>query len=374
MKKIRVLHLIDSNGMYGAETVVLTLLENLLTSSYHCILGCIRDSKTAVPPITKGAQTSNIPLHYFTMKRGLNLFGLQRIVKYIRDKNIRIVHSHGYKPNIYLASLPFRKFKTISTVHGWAKNTAGLKMRIYEFLDSISLKRMDRVVAVSKAVKNDLKERGLRKEKIDLIYNGIKISSRISQFDTSYIRQQFGLSNDDFVIGTAGRLTTIKGHYYLIEAMPAILREIKTCTLLIAGDGPLQNNLTILIQKLNLSAHVKLIGYINDMDQFLSMIDIFALPSLSEGLPVSLLEALALGKPVLASAVGGIPEVITHYNEGVLIPPADTLSISKAIITIFQDKVKRTRIAALGKKLVEDKFSSKAMADHYSNIYSKLLM
>lgn len=372
MKTERVLHLIDSAGMYGAEKVVLTLLEELLNSKFPGILGCIRESVTEVPQIARAAQDKGIPVQYFTMGRGLNLFGILRIIRFIHNNGIRIVHSHGYKSNIFLGFLPVKKFRVVSTVHGWAKETGGMKIRIYEFLDSFALRRIDQVVAVSKGVINDLIKHGLREEKISVVYNGIKLSIIANSFNISQVRSRYGMTNDDFVIGTVGRLEKVKGHSYLIEAMPSILKEIKHCKLIIVGDGPLEMDLRRLVEKLDLSKYVKFAGYINDIDSFLAMIDLFVLPSLSEGLPITLLEAMDSGKPVLASEVGGIPEVITDNDNGLLFPSADSSSISKAIKNMYQDQSLTKKMSAKGKYIVKEQHSSSSMAKQYSTIYSRL--
>ena len=368
-----ILHLIDSAGMYGAEKVILTLLEELKSSAFPGILGCIRERETDAPQIAKEAKKFGIPIHYFTMKRGPNLFGLQQILRFIKDRDIHIVHSHGYKPNIFLSLIPNKKFKTISTVHGWAKDTVGVRGRVYEFLDSKALKRIDSIVTVSKAVVDYLIKKGIRKEKIELIYNGIKMNNNPHSFNIPKIRQGYGLPKDAFVIGAVGRLTKVKGHSYLIEAMPSILNEIKNCYLVIAGEGPLKEDLMSLIKKNNLLNNVKLIGYTEDIGEFLAMIDLFVMPSLSEGLPIALLEAMANEKPIIASNVGGIPEVITSEDTGILIQPTDSSAISKVIKKLYHDKDKITRMAVMGKKIVKDNFSSVSMAEEYIRIYSVLI-
>lgn len=366
------LHLIDSAGMYGAEKVILTLLEELKSSAFPGILGCIREIEAEVPQIAKEAEKLGIPVQYFTMKRGLNLSGLKQIRKFINDNNIHIVHSHGYKPNIFLSLIPNKKFKTIATIHGWEKNSVGIKGRAYEFLDSKALKRFDSVVAVSKAVVDDLMKRGIRKEKIDLIYNGIKMNNNSHHLNILKIRQKYGFPKEAFIVGSVGRLTKVKGHEFFIKAMPSILNEIENCHFAIAGEGPLKEDLMSLIKKNNLSNNVKLIGYTENIGEFLAMIDLFVMPSLSEGLPIALLEAMANGKPIIGSNVGGIPEVITSESEGILIPPADSSAISKVIKKLYHDKGKIVRMAAMGKKIVEDNFSSVSMAEKYLQIYSKI--
>ena len=370
MTKTEVLHLIDSGGLYGAERVLLTLLEELKNSEFPGILGCIREKENELPEIGREAESRGIQVKYFTMKRGFNPFGIYSVLRFIRNNAIRIVHSHGYKPNIFLGVIPKIDFKTVSTVHGWAKQTAGLKVRAYEFLDSLALRRMDCVVAVSKGVRADLLRRGLIEDKIKLIYNGINFNNNGPGYEPQEIRGKYGIPHNAPVIGTLGRLSAVKGHVFLIRAMPSILKEVKDCILVIAGDGPLKADLERLVRELNLTHSVKLIGYVKDAGQFLSMIDLFVLPSLSEGLPISLLEAMASGKPVVASAVGGISEVITTDKEGVLVSPGDPNAIARVVKNFIVNKELMNMLSQGGRKLVQDRFSSSRMTRKYISLYS----
>jgi len=368
-----ILHLIDSGGMYGAEKVVLTLLNELKNTNYPGILGCIRQNDSEIPQIAKDAKRLGISIEYFTMKRGLNYFGIRRISKYISENNIRLVHSHGYKSNIFLSVIRNKKYKTITTVHGWAKNTAGLKARIYELADSISLKKIDKVIAVSEAVIKDLEKNGLNAEKISLIYNGIETNQYEQDIDITKIREKYTLSSDDYVIGAIGRLAKVKGHSYLIDAIPLILKEKINCKLIIAGEGPLREQLLAMIEKYGLTGHVQLLGYTNKIHEIMSMIDLFVLPSLSEGLPISLLEAMAYGKPILASECGGIPEVITNDVKGIMVPPENSEEIAKGVKKFYLQKDKAVKIYAENKRYVDDMFSSRNMANQYIKLYKSLM-
>ena len=371
--KHSVLHLIDSAGMYGAEKVIVTLLVELKYSHFPGILGCIRERENEIPQIAIEAANRNIPIHYFTMKRGFNFSGIRSISTFARENKITVIHSHGYKPNIFLNFISARQVKKIATVHGWSKETGALKSRIYEFLDSLALRRMHCIVAVSKAVENDLASRGLRKDRIEIIYNGIIFNQEHnnSQADVSQLRAEYNISNCTFVIGTLGRLVNVKGHNYLIQAMPFILKEIPNCVLLIAGTGSLKTYLENLIKDLDLVNNVKLIGYVKDLNKFFSIIDLFVLPSLSEGLPISLIEAMAFGKPIVASMAGGIPEVIVNEDTGILIPPANVNKLEKTIINLSKDKDKMQRLSANSRKFVKTNFSSTNIAKQYENIYLK---
>ena len=368
-----ILHLVDSSGVYGAEKVILTLLDQLRESEFRGILGCIREKKTEEVEIAEKARERGIPIHYFTMRRGLNPFGIYEIVKFIKHNRISLVHSHGYKANIFFGILPLRSFPIISTVHGWLKFGHDRKEKVYEFLDSKALKRLDFVVAVSEAVKEDLIKRGISKKKIVTIYNGITTNYFHGKCDGLEIRRSYLLEQDDFVIGTAGRLSEEKGHAYLIQAIPDLVKEIKNIKLIIAGDGPLKKDLEYLIEKLRVSSHVRLIGYEKNIESFFSAIDLFILPSLTEGLPISLLEAMASGRAVIGTRVGGIKEVIQNSVNGILIPPMNVEEISESIKFLYHDRETRRRLGFEGKRHVDSKFSSKAMVEGYDKLYREIL-
>jgi glycosyltransferase involved in cell wall biosynthesis len=226
---------------------------------------------------------------------------------------------------------------------------------------------------VSEAVKKDLVKRGIAIEKIVTIYNGINTEYFQNAFDVSVVRKEYVINRGDFVIGTAGRLSKEKGHSYLIKAFADLVRGSQNVKLIIAGEGPLRKQLEGLVEELALSNRVKFLGYEENIVRFLSAIDVFILPSLTEGLPISLLEAMAASKPVIASKVGGIEEVIQDKINGILIPPMNVKAISDSIKFLYHNSEERERIGSEGKSHVSNDFSSKMMTLGYKNLYSTIL-
>lgn len=373
MNGTRVLHLIDSAGMYGAERVVIALLEELKRSSFSGVLGCIREDSSEVPAIAKEAMKRNLPVEFFTMRRGLNVLGALRVLRYARSNEIGVIHTHGYKPNMLCAVVPRGGIKVVSTVHGWAKQTAGARGRLYEGLDALSLRRMDRLVAVSEAVRDDLVKRHISRGVVAVIYNGLSLESYDIGSAGPSVRNEYGLAEDAFVIGAVGRLATVKGFEYLIDAIASLTGDIPTCRLIIAGEGPLKEHLARRIAAHRLKGIVKLIGFEGSIVRLLSAIDLFVMPSLSEGLPMALLEAMACRRPVIASAVGGVPEVIVDGENGVLCGPADPQALADCIRHMFSDKARRDRMSVQGKQVVERTFSARAMGNQYKKLYGELL-
>lgn len=369
----KILLLIDSGGMYGAERVVLTLLEELTNSKHEAILGCICDRDSDGPPIANVAVAKGIEVVRFPMKRGLAVDGIRAIKDYLISKRIQIVHAHGYKADLFLRLIRVPGLATVSTVHGWSKQDLAIKGKVYRYLDAIALRGMDSVIAVSRAVADDLLKRGVSAKGITVIYNGISLDACRSKGSRQQLRKNFDISEKDFVICCVGRLAKVKGHTYLVEAIERLLKDVPNCCLVIAGDGPLRSQLLQLIADRGLDRLVRLVGFTEDIPAFLGMSDVFALPSLSEGLPISLLEAMALRLPVVASSVGGIPEVICSPKYGILVPPADPIRLYLALKDLYHQPRRRDNLGNAGFDLVRDTFSARAMAAQYDALYSALL-
>jgi len=368
-----ILHLIDSQGMYGAEKVVIMLLRQLMNTDFKCTLGCIRERKDEIPAIAVEAGRLGIPLHFFTMKRGFNPIGVRQINDYINYERIKMIHSHGYKGDIYSGLLHSRNVIKISTVHGWSQETEGLRMRIYEYINRKMLLRMDKVIAVSYKLQCELTSLGLSNNKIRLIYNGIDVIQTKKSEDWASLRQQFGIPPEAILLGAVGRLENIKGHLYLLEAIKILRGTNKMYHLAIAGDGPLREELTNYIHRHHLESCVTLLGFVERIHDFLSMIDVYIMPSLSEGMPLALLEAMSYSKPVVASAVGGINEVITHDKNGILVSPADSDRLAIAIQDSLRDATRMAKIGTEGYRTIEERFTSQVMVQNYINLYSETL-
>jgi glycosyltransferase involved in cell wall biosynthesis len=359
--------------MYGAEGVVINLLSKHKGSVFSGILGCIRESHSDIPLVAAEARRLGIKVEFFTMKRGLNIQGINKIKSFLKKNSIQIVHCHGYKPNIFLSLIQHRSIKVLSTVHGWAKQGSGIKAKVYEWLDSLALQRMDRVIAVSKAVSRDLEHRKVKDGRISVIYNGITFDEVDSDPSGECIRDEYRISNGDFVVGAVGRLVAVKGFRYLIDAMAIVAAKVPNCKLLIAGDGPLQNELTTAILDHNLSSRISLVGYQKPIIRFLNEIDLFVMSSLSEGLPIALLEAMACGKAIVATAVGGITEAVENERSALLVSSRDPDSIAAGILRLYVDRVLRDEMGMRNRSIVRDKFSAERMVQEYEAIYSELL-
>ena len=174
-------------------------------------------------------------------------------------------------------------------------------------------------------------------------------------------------------MGNVARLNDQKGQIFFLQAIPEILKTISDTKFLIVGDGPLRNKLEEMSKKLKINRNVIFTGIRDDIPEILSIMDVFVLPSMVEGLPIVLLEAMAMGKPVVASRVGGIPEVINHGLTGILIEPANPSEIASSVVNLLKNPAEAKRIGDAGRRKVGRKFIVDVMARKIEGVYDEIL-
>ena len=293
-----------------------------------------------------------------------------KLLPVVRNKQIDIIHAQTRVTQI-IASMLSRKTKAvfITTCHGF------FKRRLF--------RRMlpcwgTRTIAISDAVRQHLVyDFKLPKERISVVCNGIETDrfNRLVSFeDKLHIKKEYGLSNLP-VIGIVSRLSGVKGHKYLLGAFASLIKKMPNIQLLIIGDGPRKYREMLKDQAeiLGITRSVKFHAACRDTSIPLSIIDVFCHPSLQEGLGLSILEAMAMRIPVVASDVGGIYTLIQHKSNGLLVPPKNEEALSSAIYEILCDKKKAKEMGNISRKIVEEKFTVKMMTDGILNVYEEAI-
>jgi glycosyltransferase involved in cell wall biosynthesis len=191
--------------------------------------------------------------------------------------------------------------------------------------------------------------------------------------NTTDIRKEFSLEEDDIVIGFIGRIVTAKGLEYLLDALPYLKGEFKSIKLLIVGEGSLVEELKERAKKNNIFDNILFTGKRRDIPEILASINIFVMPSIAEGFPNALLEAMAMGKPIVTTEVGGIPEIVKNKFNGLLVPPRDTVSLSKAIKELISNDQLAAKLGQAASNLVHDNLSIKAIAQKWQSLYLSIL-
>lgn len=367
MTQIHVLHVTYDMNIGGTEQVIRNLVEGLPSESYKSSILCIDGS---IGPWGEELAKKGIRHHCFKRQPGLDFSVIKRIQKLIKAEAIDIVHCHQYTPYIYgLFGAFFTRTPVIFTEHGrFYPDTSSMKRRV---LNPILQLRTNAITAISKATAKALEEfENFNLTKINVIYNGI--IDNASPPDLS-LKQSLNIEPDDIVLGTISRLDTIKNQTMMLRAFKKATSLHPNIKLLIVGDGPLKQELHALTQELDLSDVVIFTGFQSNPQSYLAIIDVFLLPSLSEGTSMTLLEAMSFSKPSIATSVGGTPEIITHNTTGVLIDNEDELGLVNAIDHLVKDPHARTTYGINARQEYERSFTIKSMSDQYQSLYRSLV-
>jgi glycosyltransferase involved in cell wall biosynthesis len=369
---MKIMHLRSSGGFFGAEGVILNLANGLNKLGFDNHIVCINNVKNPHVELLAEAQKLGIKTESVSCKASIDTKAIFHIRRTIRENKIDILHTHDYKANFFgwMATL-FLPVKRVATNHLWTGETIAL--RVYELIDGFLLNCFDKIVAVSDKIAEDCRKFLLNKGKLKIIYNGIDLNKYSLQSPSLKIFAELGLPKNSKVVGAVGRLTPQKGFNFLIEAAKQVLDGNPNVIFLIIGDGPCREALLKQAKALNVDKKVIFTGIRTDMGNMYNLMDIFVLSSLSEGLPLVVLEAMAMQKPVIATTVGSVPKLVYNEQTGLLVNAKDPQSLASGIVSLLNDKPKAEFLAAQGKKLVEEKFSSTGMIQQYKEIYEALL-
>ncbi|MGI0024406.1 MAG: glycosyltransferase, partial [Nitrososphaera sp.] len=292
-----VLHLIETSGPGGAEKVLISLAETLDKNRYTSLVCLLKDGWLKAQLQRRGIETIVSPQHH-----SLDFHWLSRLARLLRDRPIHVIHAHEFAMNVYGSLLSrMTGIPIVATVHG--KNYYWVKWRrrlAYQFVARQSV-----MVAVSEHLKRFLMQRvAIDPDKIRIVHNGIDLR-RYSESDRpNTIWKDLQISGNRPVIGTVGNLYAVKGQTYLLRACVAVAKAFPNFVLLVAGRGEQLGVLEEEARDLGICGNVRFLGFCEDVPSLLQALDVFVLPSLSEGLPLSILEAMAFGKSVVASIVG----------------------------------------------------------------------
>jgi glycosyltransferase involved in cell wall biosynthesis len=368
---MKILHLISSSGLLGAERVLLELAEHSKRAGLKVTIGVFENSRNPNLELANTASGLGFQVQIFPCNGRFDNDAAQTIKGYMEKEGVNILHSHNYKSNFYARrALSNSNVRWVVTNHG---RRFGPKLLLYNLLDAFIVRRADKIIAVSEEIAKKMKLAGIAKGKICLIENGVNLEMFTTNSSSQAIKESFGIKKEALVVGTIGALTREKGHQYLLRAALKVIRIYPEAIFLLVGDGIERPGLEKTASSLGIKDSVIFAGMRKDVPEILSILNVFVLPSLSEGLPMALLEAQAAQIPVVATSVGAIPDVLENGATGMLIPPKDPQAIAEAIIMILSDKKLASGIAQKGFERVRDNFSSEKMASKYLSIYRELL-
>ncbi|MDA3917551.1 MAG: glycosyltransferase [Deltaproteobacteria bacterium] len=368
MEQIRILHLINELGLGGAETVVINIINHFNSDKFKNKL-CVFVPDGVLTHLIKNPNENLIELD---KKPGNDIrlpFKLNNIFKEYKP---HIIHTHCWGTLVegYIAAKIAKIPALVHSEHGTIEDK-NWNLYIQRYLWHLH----NQIIAVSQEHKNRLtKTIGFPENKINVIYNGVDTEhfKQISNSRRIEKRKSLGVCNKNFVIGTVGRLEPVKDQVTLLYAFKIILQQFPNSKLVITGDGSLASVLKNTAASLRISNSVLFLGLRDDILELLGTMDIFVLPSISEGTSCTLLEAMSCGLPVVATNVGGNPELVLDNETGVLVPKQDSKKLSHAIITLLTNSDLRTKMSLSGRERIVQGFSLYKMIDNLKNLYNSL--
>jgi len=378
MARVKVLLVITRMSLGGAPRHVLSLALGLNRDRYEVWIAAGPEDK-GEGSLIEEAESSGVQLVLIPgLKRDLSpsndlkaFFGIYRLML---SERFHIVHTHTSKAGV-LGRLAGRLAGVPASVHTFHGNIfegffGPVASSLFLLLERAMAKFTDRFVAISRRNLSYFVRRGIAPwEKFRLIYNGVDLE-RFRPVDKGAARRALGLSQGP-VVGTVAALVPVKGLEYLLEAAHIVRSEVPEVVLTIAGGGALEG--TLRRRAKDLGVEVRFLGPREDVSLVLSALDVFVLPSLSEGMGLSLMEAMAAGLPVVATEVGGVPELVVDGETGVLVPPGDPDALAGAILDCIGDREKAVEMGRRGKERVCALFSLPRMIQEHEALYEELL-
>jgi len=373
---MRVLHLIHSEGVYGAERILLYLAREQQQLGHETIIGSIRDPGTAETQFEALARSRGLPVVPIRIAPRSTPGVIRSLVRTVRAVAPDVLHSHGYKPDILLGPLPRRvRGPMLATLHGWTASRTLSALWFYEQLDRLSLLRIDAVVVVTRSMLQLPVLRHIASSRRVVIENGIPpLNERLAELAAAGVAPlppelvEFVARRPTLV--AIGRLSPEKGFRLLLEAFArAAAAGGARMQLLIVGEGSERERLAQRIAELRLSDSVRLAGYVEGADRLLGHAAGFVISSFSEGMPLVLLEAMQWRVPVLATAVGAIPELLEEGRRGILVPPDDVAELAGGLQRVLNTGNSSAGADGSGYQTAAEPYDSARMAERYLSAY-----
>ena len=355
---LRICHIISGDLWAGAEVLAFKLIKELTNDGSISCTAIVLNEGT----LSANLNGIGVKTHILSEKKMSFFQILFQIRKIVKESGITVIHSHRYKENFlaYFASLPHTDLRLISTQHGMPETTNSLKSRILLRLNFFLLAHLFTViVSVSKEIQEILlRKNGFKKSKVTVIHNGVFLPAIARDHHKS----------SSYTVGSAGRFVPIKNYPCFIKIASLCKKEPKIHFSL-AGDGPDRILLENLVRAKSLESTFEFCGHTPVMEGFYQKIDIFVNTSLHEGIPMSILEAMAYGIPVIAPRIGGIPEIIEDGIDGFLIRPDNAELFAEKSLLLCQDAELRNKIGAAARQKISSVFSIRICAQRYSALY-----
>ena len=365
--KPHIVQLIASTGLYGAEKWIFALMRAIDTDKFTSTLVNLTDkNENEVSAIVGAAKEIGLNAYDFFTGGRYNPFSIMRFSRWLENNEVNIIHGHGYKSDLIgLFASRLTKCKMITTAHGWSKEK-DIKLRYYEKLDRFLFRYMDYVCVLSEDLLESVKSCTMH-DRRKLILNGVDI---LEVTDAPHLVFPSG---NGFRIGYVGQLIERKNISVLINAIKELSDQGNEIMLILIGDGPELKPLKSLTKDLGIQDRVKFLGYRKDAISIMKSFDVFVLPSLLEGIPRCVMEAMVAKVPVVASNIPGNSDIIHDGRTGLLFEKTDHRDLATKVDMLLKNNDLRSNMAKLGYENVLNNYSNHRMALQYQSLYQAIL-
>lgn len=371
MRKINVLQFICPAGFYGAEMWILALAKNLDRDFIKCQLAITKESEWQNIEIYKRFQALGIESHQVKMHGRFDPTVILKLSNLIKQKQIDIIHTHGYKSDILgLIAARIDGIKAIATPHGF-ENSKDLKLQFYIRLGCFALKYFDKVVPLSEELQSDIIRLKVNEGKIRFIQNGLDLEEIESE--RGKISTPIYSGRHEKKIVYVGQMASRKNVLDLIKTFDLLYKEHKNIRLILIGDGPEKDLLEKEARSMASSSKIDFLGYRNDRLRLVGECNLFSMTSSLEGIPRSMMEAMAIGVPVAAYNIPGVDKLIINKKTGLMADFGDIEGLKKCWQQLLFNEGFATEMARNGKDHILNNFSAKRMAEEYTKLYQEMV-
>ncbi len=363
-----VLYAVESMERAGAEQVVLSLLRGLDRKRFRPVVCCL----TERGELAEQAEALGVPLEALGKHPRFDLPVVPRLVSVLRRHRVEIVHSHVWPANVWgrVVGGAMRVRGLVVTEH----NVDLWKRKTHFLVDRCLARLTNRILCVSKAVERFYHESaGIPREKLEVVPNGIDPAPFAESIDAASVRREVGVRKAGPVLAVVARLLPQKDHRNLLEALARLKERGLEVSCLVAGDGPLREELEKLALERKLGDTVRFLGERRDVPRLLLASDLVVLSSAHEGMPLAVLEGMAAGKPAVVTDVGGNAEVVRNGETGFVVPPSDPAALANAIEKLLRAPDVARAMGAAGRERVRREFSVATMVRRNEEIYERIL-
>ncbi|UCE24393.1 MAG: glycosyltransferase [Candidatus Zixiibacteriota bacterium] len=368
--KMNILQYIETSGPGGAETVLVNIARHMDRSRFNPYV-VLHKSRW----VHQQLEAIGVPTRIIPCGRSWDIGFLYRFVKTCRELKINVIHAHLFGAGLYasLAGVILR-VPVIVTFHNELL-LPGRRERFLRLKNFLIRHLASRLILVADFMKDDYVSRGKYPAgRLQTIYNGIECTSNETPSDVAVLRKELGLSESDLVVGHVANFRPPKGHRYLAEAAAKVCAEIPNAKFLLVGefgDGSIKSEVEMLAGQFGIQDKLLMLGFRSDVGRLLNLIDVFVLSSISEGHPLSVVEAMAAGKPVVATNVGGLPEIVDQGETGYLVEPGDSSTLAEKLCLLLRNSDLRERMGHRSRELARRRFSLETMMTGYEKLYQE---